>query len=172
MTRTLSLALALGLLLARPAWAAQAPKQDQKQDSGESSSRANSDRPQPANQDQKQDAGESSSRANPDHPQPAEPATLPAKDAPSPEAAGAAHDIEVAEYYLRKGDVDAAIGRLQDAIQLQPKLPRPYLLLAHACERKKDKAAAAKYFQEYLRVSPDAPDAKKIEKKIDKLTAR
>ncbi len=172
MTRTLSLALVLGFLLARPAWAAQAPQQDPKQDAGESSSRANPDHPQPAGQDQQQDAGESSSRANPDHPQPTAASTAPANELSSPEAAGAAHDMEVAEYYLRKGDVDAAIGRLQDAIQLQPKLPRPYLLLAHACERKKDKAAAAKYYQEYLRVSPNAPDAQKIQKKIDKLTAR
>lgn len=147
MMRTVYAALALGLLLARPMQAAQAPKQDQG--------------PEP---------GESSSRANPDHPQSAEASTDSAKDAAA--AADAAHDIEVAEYYLRKGDVDAAIGRLQDAIQLQPKLPRPYLLLAHACERKRDKAAAAKYYQEYLRVSPTAPDAQKIQKKIEKLTAR
>ena len=145
MMRTLYLALALAFLLARPAWAAQAPKQDPNQD-----------------------GGESSSRANPDHPQP----TAPAGELSSPEAASAAHDMEVAEYYLRKGDLDAAIGRLQDAIQLQPKLPRPYLLLAHAFERKKDKTAAVKFYKEYLRVSPNAPDAQKIQKKIDKLTAR
>ena len=150
MMRTLYLALLLGLLLARPMHAAQTPKQDQK--------------PEP---------GESSSRENPDHPQPAEASTESAKDASAAaDAAGAAHDVEVGEYYLRKGDVDAAIGRFQDAIQLQPKLPKPYLLLGRACERKRDKAAAAKYYREYLRVSPNAPDAKKIEKKIEKLTAR
>jgi predicted Zn-dependent protease len=154
MMRTFHLALLLGLLLARPVRPAQQPNA------------------QPPNQNQKQDPGESSSRANPEHPQPAEASTESAKDAAAADAAGAAHDMEVAEYYLRKGDVDAAIGRLQDAIQLQPKLPRPYLLLAQACERKRDKAAAAKYYREYLRVSPTAPDAQKIQKKIEKLTAR
>ncbi len=153
MMRTLYLALLLGLLLARPMQAAQAPQQDQK--------------PEP---------GESSSRANPDHPQADETFTQSAKDAAAAAAAaaaaGAAHDIEVGEYYLRKGDVDAAIGRFQDAIQAQPKLPRPYLLLAHACERKRDKAGAAKYYQEYLRVFPAAPAAKKIQKHIEKLTSR
>jgi len=148
-------ALVLGLLLARPLRPGQQPNA------------------QPPNQEQKQEPGESSSRANPDHSQPAAPATESSKDtSAAADAAGAAHDMEVGEYYLRKGDVDAAIGRFQDAIQLQPKLPRPYLLLARACERKRDKAAAAKYYREYLRVSPNAPDAQKIEKKIEKLTAR
>lgn len=147
MMRTMYAALVLVLLLALPVRAAQAPKQDQG--------------PEP---------GESSSRASPNHPESAEASPESAKDTAA--AADAAHDIEVAEYYLRKGDVDAAIGRLQDAIQSQPKLPRPYLLLAHACERKKDRAAAAKYYQEYLRVSPTAPDAQRIQKKIEKLTAR
>ena len=156
MIRTVYAALVLGLLLARPLRPGQQPNA------------------QPPNQEQKQEPGESSSRANPDHPQPAEASTESSKDTSAADApsAAAAHDMEVAEYYLRKGDVDAAIGRLQDAIQLQPKLPRPYLLLARACERKRDKAAAAKYYQEYLRVSPTAPDAQKIEKKIEKLTAR
>jgi Flp pilus assembly protein TadD len=151
MMRTVYAALVLGLLLAPAGWPAQQPNAP------------------PPNQNQKPAPGESSSRANPDHAQPAEASTESAKDT---SAAGAAHDMEVAEYYLRKGDVDAAIGRLQDAIQLQPKLPRPYLLLAQACERKRDKAAAAKYYREYLRLSPNAPDAKSIEKKIEKLMAR
>jgi len=90
MMRTAYAALVLGLLLARPMQAAQAPKHDQG--------------PEP---------GESSSRANPNQPQTAEASTESAKNTA---AADAAHDIEVAEYYLRKGDVDAAIGRLQDAI--------------------------------------------------------
>ena len=155
MMRIVYAALVFGLLLApagRPAQQPNAP---------------------PPNQNQNPEPGESSSRANPDHLQPAEAPTESAKDtSAAADAGGAAHDMEVAEYYLRKGDVDAAIGRLQDAIQLQPKLPKPYLLLGRACERKRDKAAAAKYYREYLRVSPNAPDAKKIEKKIEKLTAR
>ena len=114
-------------------------------------------------------AGESSSRPAPDQKeQPAQSASHPVQDT----AASAEHDIEVGEYYLRKGDVDAAIGRFQDAIALQPNLAKPRLLLGQACEKKGDKAAAAKAYQEYLRLFPNAPGAKKIEKKIERLTAR
>jgi Tfp pilus assembly protein PilF len=109
-----------------------------------------------------QDDGESSSK-KPEEPPPKSDKTvynpLPAQE-----------DIEVGTFYMHKGDYDAAIPRFEDAISLQPNLAKPRLLLADAYEKKGDKSSAVKYYKEYLKVFPTAPDAKKIEKKIDKLS--
>jgi len=80
--------------------------------------------------------------------------------------------MEVASYYIHKGDPDAAIPRLEEAIRLKPKLAKPRLMLAEVYEKKGDSAAAVKYYKEYLQVFPTAPDQKKVEKKIEKLTGQ
>jgi tetratricopeptide (TPR) repeat protein len=81
----------------------------------------------------------------------------------------AQQDVEVGLYYMHKGDIDAAIARFEDAIRMKSSFAKPRLLLAQAYEKKGDKTTALKYFREYLRVFPDAPDAKKIQAKIAKL---
>ena len=104
MARNISRFLFLSLLLAMPAWSAQ----DQNQG------------PKP---------GESSSR-----PQgPAQAPDVEAANARS-DTASAAEDVEVASFYLRKGDPNAAIPRLQEAIQLKPNWGQPRLQLAEAYE--------------------------------------
>jgi tetratricopeptide (TPR) repeat protein len=80
-------------------------------------------------------------------------------------------DVEVGMFYLHKGDTDAAIARFQDAIEQKFDYARPRLLLAQIYEKKHDNVNAAKYYKEYLRAYPHAPDAKKIQDKIDKLMA-
>jgi tetratricopeptide (TPR) repeat protein len=78
--------------------------------------------------------------------------------------------VEIGLYYLRKGDLDAAIDRFQDAIHYRANFARPRLLLAQTCEKKGDKEEALRYYQEYLKVLPGAPDAKKVQAKIAKLS--
>ena len=73
---------------------------------------------------------------------------------------------------MRKGDVDAAIPRFEDAIRLRENYAEPRRLLGEAYEKKHDKANAVKYYKEYLQVYPTAPDAKKIQNKIDKLSGK
>jgi tetratricopeptide (TPR) repeat protein len=110
-------------------------------------------------------AGESSSRpAGPSAP----PATKSA-DAGSYDPVSAQDDIDVGTFYMHKGDIDAAISRFQDAIRLRSNFAKPRLLLAEAYEKKGDKANELKYYKEYLQVYPKAPDAKKIQSKIEKL---
>jgi tetratricopeptide (TPR) repeat protein len=84
----------------------------------------------------------------------------------------AEQDVDVGTYYMHKGDADAAIGRFEDAIQLKADYAKPRMLLAQIYEKKGDKANAVKYYKEYLRVYPHAPDAKKVQAKIAKLTTR
>lgn len=108
-------------------------------------------------------AGESSSQPN--GPQPG-----PKADMGTYDPVTAEEDIEVGTFYMHKGDIDAAISRYQDAIRRRSNFAKPRLLLAQAYEKKDDKATALKYYKEYLQVFPKAPDAKKIQNKIEKLS--
>jgi len=109
-------------------------------------------------------SGESSSRPNGAAPEPA-------PDANTYDPVSADEDVEVGNFYMRKGDIDAAISRFQDAIKLRPNFAKPRLLAAQAYEKKGDKISAVKYYKEYLQVFPKAPDAKKVQSKIDKLAS-
>ena len=121
--------------------------------------------PASAAQDQSAKPGESSSR-------PQGPAQAPDVEAAKArnDTASAAEDVDVASFYLRKGDPNAAIPRLQEAIQLKPNWGEPRLSLAKAYEKVGDKLSAARTYKEYLQAFPKAPDAKKIQQKIEKLT--
>jgi tetratricopeptide (TPR) repeat protein len=105
-------------------------------------------------------------------PQKKPPATAPAADIHNYDAYNAERDVEVATFYIHKGDIDAAIPRLEEASTLRPNYGKPRLLLADCYEKKHDSASAVKYYKEYLKVYPNAPDAKKIQKKIEKLESR
>jgi tetratricopeptide (TPR) repeat protein len=77
--------------------------------------------------------------------------------------------IEVGQYYLKKGDYDAAIDRFQDAALYHPGYALPYKFLGEAQEKKGLKADAVKSFEKYLNLYPHAEDAEKIRKHITKL---
>jgi cytochrome c-type biogenesis protein CcmH/NrfG len=81
-------------------------------------------------------------------------------------------DVEVASYYMRKGDMNAAIPRLQEAVQLKPKYGKARLMLGEAYEKSHNPDEAVKTYQDYLKEFPNASDAKKIQKKIEKLSER
>ena len=78
--------------------------------------------------------------------------------------------LEIGLFYMKKGDLDAAIDRFQDAIRLRSNFARPRLLLGEAYEKKNDKAQALKYYKEYLQILPHGPDAKKVRGRIEKLS--
>ena len=98
------------------------------------------------------------------------PGVLPPEDNPAWDPFHAAQDIEVGTFYMHKGDMDAAIGRFQDAIRLRPNFAKPRILIAEIYEKKGDKSEALHYYKEYLQVFPDAPDAKRVQKKIAQLS--
>ena len=100
----------------------------------------------------------------------AKPGVLPPEDDPAWDPFHAQQDIDVGEFYLHKGDLDAAITRFEDAIQLRANFAKPRLLLAETYEKKGDKSEAIRYYKEYLQVLPNAPDAKKVQQKIEKLS--
>lgn len=95
---------------------------------------------------------------------------LPPEDDPAWDPFHAQQDIDVGTFYMHKGDIDAAISRFEDAIRLRANFAKPRFLLAEAYEKKGDKSEAIRYYKEYLKVLPDAPDAKKVQKKIERLS--
>ena len=191
----LAAVLAMPVFMACPACFAQAP-QDQQQPnqpaaappvdpSQESSSKKEPLQDSPAESSSRKDplpdsADDSSSKKQPvaDTPdgQPkskgAKPGVLPPEDDPAWDPFHAQQDIEVGEFYLHKGDLDAAIIRFEDAVRLRANFAKPRLLLAETYEKKGDKSEALRYYKEYLQVLPNPPDAKKIHEKIAKLSGK
>jgi tetratricopeptide (TPR) repeat protein len=102
----------------------------------------------------------------------AKPGVLPPEDDPAWDPFHAQQDIDVGEFYLHKGDLDAAITRFEDAIRLRANFAKPRMLLAETYEKKGDKSEAVRYYKEYLQVFPSAPDAKKVQQKIEKLSKK
>jgi len=122
------------------------------------------------------------SRANAQDPSPPPPSQPPAKPKPNTDSAvqsaedqpkwdplRAEKDLEVGKYYMRKGDVDAAIDRFQDAAEAKPGYAIPFRCLGEAYEKKGKKKQAVKAYQRYLDLYPHAEDGDRIRKKIDKL---
>jgi len=95
--------------------------------------------------------------------------TSSAPDQPIYDPLRAEKDLEVGQYYMRKGDVDAAIDRFEDAALAKPGYAVPYRFLGEAQEKKRLKKKAIKSYQRYLDLYPHAEDKEKIQKKIDKL---
>jgi tetratricopeptide (TPR) repeat protein len=96
-------------------------------------------------------------------------ATESAPDQPVWDPLRAEKDLEVGQYYMRKGDVDAAIDRFQDATVAKPGYAIPFRYLGEAQEKKGLKKPAMKSYQRYLDLLPHADDAEKVKKKIEKL---
>jgi tetratricopeptide (TPR) repeat protein len=110
-----------------------------------------------------------SSRPKSSNKKPKDTATNSATDQPTWDPLRAEKDLEVGQFYLKKGDLDAAIDRFQDAAAAKPGFAIPYRYLGEAQEKRGDKREALKSYRRYLDLYPHAEDAKKIQKKIDKL---
>jgi tetratricopeptide (TPR) repeat protein len=121
-----------------------------------------------------QDPAPDSSSKPSDAPTPKKPgkkdtATTNASDQPIYDPLRAEKDLEVGQYYMRKGDVDAAIDRFQDATTAKPGYAIPFRYLGDAQEKKGLKKQAIVSYSRYLDLYPHAEDRDKITKKINKL---
>lgn len=131
----------------------------------------------PETQVRAQDPAPESSSKPADSPTPKKPgkknkpdtATQNAVDQPTWDPLRAEKDLEVGQYYMRKGDVDAAIDRFQDATTAKPGYAIPFRYLGEAQEKKGLKKQAIQSYSRYLDLYPHAEDGDKIRKKIDKL---
>jgi tetratricopeptide (TPR) repeat protein len=96
-------------------------------------------------------------------------ATQSASDQPTWDPLRAEKDLEVGQYYMRKGDLDAAMDRFQDATTAKPGFAVPFRFLGEAQEKKGLKKQAIKSYQRYLDMVPHADDGEKVKKRIEKL---
>jgi len=96
-------------------------------------------------------------------------ATQNAPDQPKWDPLQAERDMQVGEYYMHKGDLDAAIDRFEDAAAAKPGFALPYKYLGEAQEKKGMKKKAIQSYKRYLDLYPKAEDKDKIQKRIDKL---
>lgn len=78
----------------------------------------------------------------------------------------ALHDVEVGKFYMKRGDLEGAIARFQDAVRNKPNYAEPCLLLGQAFEQKHDAASAIEYYQQYLKILPDTSESKKVRKRV------
>jgi tetratricopeptide (TPR) repeat protein len=81
-------------------------------------------------------------------------------------------DVQVGQFYMRIGKYDASISRFQGAAAHDPRWAVPHELLAEAFEKKDDLKHAIAEYREYLKIAPHAKDARKIKRRIEKLTRK
>jgi tetratricopeptide (TPR) repeat protein len=96
--------------------------------------------------------------------------SLQEQPATHPDPYHAQKSLDVGKFYLKKGDVDAAIERFQEAIRYKPNFAEPRRLLGEIYEKRGEKAEAVKYYKEYIAILPQASDAAKVRKRIAKLS--
>lgn len=80
----------------------------------------------------------------------------------------AERELQIGNYYFRKGSYGAAILRFKEAAKWNANLAEAYLRLGEAEEKQKDKKAAREAYARYLELAPDARDAPRIRKKLDR----
>lgn len=79
-------------------------------------------------------------------------------------------EVEVGKFYLTKGKYDAAIIRFQNAVKYNPRWAMPHLYLGEAYQKRGNPKLAVAEYKNYLKITPYAKDAKKIARRIDKLS--
>ncbi len=81
----------------------------------------------------------------------------------------AKRELHVGEFYWKKGNYRAAMGRFQEATKWNPGFAEAYERLAEAAEKVSDKVAEKQAYEKYLDANPDAKNAKEIKKTLSEL---
>lgn len=78
-------------------------------------------------------------------------------------------EIQVGNYYIKKGSYGAAALRFREATKWNSNSAEAYLRLAEAEEKRKDFKAAREAFTKYLQLAPTARNAGEVRKKLSKM---
>ena len=79
-------------------------------------------------------------------------------------------DVEVGDFYVRvKKNYPAAISRYREALEFKPHDAEATFKLAEVLNKTGDTAGAVENYEEYLKILPDGPYAKKAREELDKL---
>jgi outer membrane protein assembly factor BamD (BamD/ComL family) len=80
----------------------------------------------------------------------------------------AAKEVQIGNFYFKKGSYRAAAQRFREATQWNAGLADAWLRLAETQEKLKDPKAAREAYAKYLELAPDAKNADEIRIKINK----
>ena len=75
-------------------------------------------------------------------------------------------NLKIGNYYFKKGNYKAALGRFREASHWNPNYAEAYLRLGESEEKLKDKAAAAEAYAKFLELAPDAKEAESVKRKL------
>jgi tetratricopeptide (TPR) repeat protein len=78
----------------------------------------------------------------------------------------AAHDLQIGNYYFKKGNYKAALGRFREATLWNPTNAEAFLRLGNSEEKLRDKPAALQAYAKYLELAPDGKEAESVKKKL------
>jgi tetratricopeptide (TPR) repeat protein len=78
-------------------------------------------------------------------------------------------DTEVGDYYFKRKNYKAALDRYKEALYYKDNDAVASFRLAVCQEKIGDKAAARKYYEQYLKILPDGPFAKDAHASLDRL---
>lgn len=75
-------------------------------------------------------------------------------------------DLQVGNYYFRKGDYKAAKNRFREATLWNPSYAEAFLRLGESEDKLKDKAAAEQAYNKFLELAPTGKEAETVKKKL------
>lgn len=78
-------------------------------------------------------------------------------------------DLDVGDFYYKRGNYKGAISRYHEAVQLRPGSPSATFKLADAYEKDKQLEQAAVYYSEYVRQYPDGKQISQARAALDRL---
>src|SRR5256885_1078001 len=78
-------------------------------------------------------------------------------------------EVQVGDFYMKKGSYSAAVARFTEATKWNPGLADAYLKLGQAEEKVRDQKMAKQAYSKYLELAPDSKYAREIKKKLAKM---
>ncbi len=78
----------------------------------------------------------------------------------------AEHDVQIGNYYFKKGNYKAAVNRFREATRWNPGYAEAYLRLGDSEEKLRDKTAARQAYEKYLELAPEGKEAESVKKKL------
>lgn len=80
-------------------------------------------------------------------------------------------ELQVGNFYFKKGSFKAAAGRFQEATRWNPSFAEAYLRLGEAYEKLKDTDQARKAYEKFLELDPKSKMAEQVRKRLSQLPA-
>jgi tetratricopeptide (TPR) repeat protein len=75
-------------------------------------------------------------------------------------------EVQIGNYYFKKGSYRAAAGRFKEATKWNENYAEAYFRLGETCQKLKDKAGARAAFEKFLKLEPDSKRAVQVRKSL------